>query len=99
MVVLEILVKVDPVKRVEFLQAFEMVKHIDQLDESRIDLKLFEEVQEQNTFLWFEHWDNNESLSSYYRNNKFIAMLGAVEVLGQLIHKRSFSAMEEKENV
>ncbi len=91
MVGFEILVKIDPKKRIEFLQAFEMVKHIDQQDDSRIDLDLFEEVQGPNTFLWLEHWDNSESLSRYYYNNKFISMMGAIEVLGQLIHKRAFS--------
>jgi len=96
---LEILVKIDPGKRVEFLQAFEMLKDIDQLNDRRIDLKLFEEVRESNTFLWVEHWDNEESLSGYYRNSKFVAMLGAIDVLGQLIRKLSFSTGEEKKNV
>lgn len=98
MVGFEILVKINPEKRVEFLQAFEMVKHIDQQKDSRIELELFEEVQRANTFLWVEHWDNNESLSQYYRNNKFISMMGAIEVLGQLIHKRAFSIIEKMEN-
>ncbi len=98
MVGLEILVKIDPEKRVEFLQAFEMVKHIDQLNVSRIELELFEEVQRPNTFLWLEHWDCNESLSNYCLDNKFRAMMGAIDVLGQLVHKRSFSIREEKED-
>lgn len=98
MVGFEILVKINPEKRIEFLQAFEMVKHIDEQKDSRIELELFEEVQGPNTFLWIEHWGNNESLSQYYRNNKFISMMGAIEVLGQLIHKRAFSIIEKMEN-
>lgn len=98
MVGFEILVKIEPEKRVEFLQAFEMFKNIDQQNNSHIDLELFEEVQEPNTFLWIEHWDNSDSLSRYYSNNKFISMMGAIEVLGQLIHKRSFSIIEKVDN-
>ena len=98
MVGLEILVKIDPDKRVEFLQAFEMVKHLDQRDDNRIDLELFEEVQESKTFLWVEHWDSDTSLSSYYCSSKFMAMMGAIDVLGQLIHKRSFLVKEGEGN-
>lgn len=95
---LEILVRINPEKRVEFLQAFDMLKTIDQLEDRRLDLELFERVNESNTFLWLEHWDNNESLTQYYNENKFRAMMGAIDILGQLVHKRTFSITEEKQN-
>ena len=98
MVGFEILIRIKSEKRVEFLQAFEMVQHIEKLDDNRIDLNLFEEVKDSNTFLWVEHWDNNEFLYNYYCTNEFMAMMGAIDVLGQLVHKRSFLIMEEKEN-
>ena len=98
MVGFEILVTIEPEKRAEFLQAFEMFKQIDRQNDSRIDMDLFEEVHVPNTFLWLEHWDNGESLSSYCRSNKFISMMGAIEVLGQLVHRRSFSAIERLES-
>lgn len=98
MVGFEILVEINPEKRVEFLQAFEMFKQIDQQNDNRIELELFEKVQVPKTFLWIEHWDNSESLSSYYSSNKFISMMGAIEVLGQLIHKRSFKINKENEH-
>jgi quinol monooxygenase YgiN len=98
MVGFEILVTIEPEKRAEFLQAFEMFKQIDRQNDSRIDVELFEEVKGPNTFLWMEHWDDGESLSSYYSSNKFISMMGAIEVLGQLVHRRSFSAIERLES-
>ena len=98
MVGLEILVRINPDKRAEFLQAFDLLTELDQQGDRRIDLELFEQVQEPNTFLWIEHWINDESLTSYYENNKYRALMGAIEILGQLIHKRSFSIKEEKEN-
>lgn len=90
MVGLEILVKIHPEKRVEFIQAFDLMIKRNQLNDSRIELLLFEQLQEQNTFLWLEHWKNIESLTDYYQENKFKSLLGAIEILGQLIYQRSF---------
>ena len=98
MVGLEILVKIYPEKRVEFLQAFDMLKQLDQLGDRRIDLDLFELVKEPNTFLWLEHWDNTESLSTYYQDNKYKAMMGAIDIMGQMVNKRTFSVREEGTN-
>lgn len=98
MIGLEILVRINPEKRAEFLQAFDMMKTIAPLADRRLDLELFERVNEANTFLWLEHWDNNESLTHYYNENKFRAMMGAIDILGQLVHKRTFSITEEKQN-
>jgi len=98
MVGIEILVKINPEKRVEFLQAFDMLEQLDHLGERRLDLELFEQIKEPNTFLWLEHWDNKESLSSYYENNKYRAMMGAIDIMGQIVNKRTFSVREEGTN-
>ena len=87
MVGIEILVKINPEKRVEFLQAFNILKQLDQLGNNRINLDLFELVKEPNTFLWLEHWDNKESLTIYYQDNKYKAMLGAIDIMGQMLAK------------
>lgn len=98
MVGIEILVKINPEKRVEFLQAFNMLEQLDQLGEKRLDLELFEQIKEPNTFLWLEHWDNKESLAIYYQDNKYKAMLGAIDIMGQMVNKRTFSVREEGAN-
>ena len=98
MVGIEILIRINPDKRVEFLQAFNMLKQLDQLGESRVDLELFEQIKEPNTFLWLEHWDNTESLTHYYQDNKYRAMMGAIDIMGQLVQRRTFSIKEEKTN-
>ena len=98
MVGLEILIKIDPEKRVEFLQAFDMLKQLDQLGDRRIDLDLFEQIKEPNTFLWLEHWDNADSLTTYYQDNKYKAMLGAIDIMGQMVNRRTFSIKEERTN-
>jgi quinol monooxygenase YgiN len=98
MVGLEILVRIHPEKRMEFIQAFDLMTKRDGPNGSRIELAIFEQLQEQNTFLWIEHWETFESLTHYYQENKFKSLMGAIEILGQLIYKRSFSIEEEKQH-
>ena len=96
MVGIEILIKVAPGKRGEFLQAFELLSINNQHKHQRLALELFEKIHEPNTFLWLEHWEEQEALQNYFQDNSWRAMLGAVEVLGQLVHKRSFFIEEDK---
>ena len=84
----EILIKIHPEKRAEFLLAYEMLKSKDQQDNDRLELKLFEQVIEPNTFLWFERWTSDESLSRYTADNRYRAMMGAIDALGQLVYNR-----------
>jgi quinol monooxygenase YgiN len=98
MVGLEILFKIYPEKRVEFLLAFDMMKAAEHLEAKRIDIQLFEQIKEPNTFLWLEHWQNTESLAHYCNDNKFRALMGAIEILGKLTHKRTHSILEEATN-
>ncbi len=94
MVGLKILIRILPDKRVEFLQAFDMLTKLEPPGSKRIDLDLFEKTKEPNTFLWLEHWDSDESLTEYSLDNKFKAMMGAIDVMGQLLSKRTFSIRE-----
>jgi hypothetical protein len=61
MIGFEVLFKIYPAKRAEFLLAFDMMKTVERLEKNRTDLELFELVGESNTFLWLEHWDNAEN--------------------------------------
>jgi quinol monooxygenase YgiN len=96
MVGIEILIKVAPEKRVEFLQAFELLSRNDLQERHRITLELFENIHEPNTFLWLEHWEKREAMHNNFQEKRCRSMLGAVEVLGQLVHKRSFFIEEDK---
>ncbi len=95
MVGLEILVKIQPAKRFEFIQAFELLTQPKHKSRNCIGQALFEKIEEPNAFLWMEDWKNGESLESYRRTEQFRALLGAVEVLGSLIKIRTFTLTEE----
>ena len=84
MVGLNILVRIEAKNRTEFIQAFDLARHIEQLGEKRHYVELFEEVGEPNTFLWVEYWESDTSLSEYIQTIKFKSLMGAVKVLGEL---------------
>ncbi len=90
MVGLEILVKIQPEKRFEFLQAFELLTQPNRNSQC-IEQTLFEKAGEPNAFLWREDWENDESLNTYQQTELFSSLLGAVEVLGTMIMIRKFT--------
>lgn len=98
MIGLEILFKIYPEKRAEFILAFDMMKSIESQEKRRTGLELFEMVTEPNTFLWLEHWDDDESLTFYCSEDKFRALMGAIDILGNLIQKRTHSIKEDAKN-
>jgi quinol monooxygenase YgiN len=95
---LEILFRIYPEKRAEFLMAFELMKSAERLEKKRTGLELFELVRESNTFLWLEQWSDAESLAYYCNENKFRATMGAIDILGKLIHRRTLTIEEETAN-
>lgn len=95
MVGLEILVKIQPENRFEFIQAFELLTQSNHKARDCIEQTLFEKSNESNSFLWIEEWKNNESLESYRQTEKFRSLLGAIDVLGSLVKIRTFTFIEE----
>ena len=95
MVGLEILVKIQPEKRFEFIQTFEFMTRSNHKARGCIGQTLFEKSNEPNSFLWMEEWKNNESLGSYRQTERFRSLLGAIDVLGSLVKIRTFTLIEE----
>lgn len=95
MVGLEILVKIQPEKRFEFLQAFELLIQPNASTRDCIEQTLFEKTGEPNAFLWREDWKNDESLEARRQTEQFRSLLGAVEILGTLVMIRKFTLTKE----
>ena len=98
MLELEISFKIYPEKRTEFLLAVDIMKQAGHLEVKRIGMQLFELVSESNTFLWLEHWEDSDFLNHYCNEYKFRALMGAIDILGKLIHKRTLLITEETAN-
>lgn len=91
MIGFELLVKIRKEKRIEFLQLFDMLKADNQQVDGRLEVELFEQVSHPNTFLWREHWGSDELLTLYRNENKYRAMMGAINILGELVYKKRFT--------
>lgn len=95
MVGLEISVKIQPEKRVEFLQAVALLTQPNASTRDCIEQTLFEKTGEPNMFLWREDWENDNSLDAHRQTQTFKSLLGAAEVLGTLIRIRKFTLTKE----
>lgn len=84
MVGLEIIIKIRSDKRVEFLQAVEMIKELQPTPGGCVRQTLYEKVESPNTFLWAEDWKSSEALAFHQRTEQFKTMVGAINVLGAL---------------
>ena len=84
MVGLEILVSIQSGQRQEFLQTIEMFRSQQMKDDARIGCTIFETVGAPNQFLWVEKWVTQNLLQDYMKTGRFKALLGAMQVLGEL---------------
>ena len=84
MVGLEVIVRVHPYRRVEFLQAVAMVTNRMERSNACAGQCLFEDVGEPNRFLWMERWSESDRLKEYMRSDRFRSLLGAFSVVGSI---------------
>jgi quinol monooxygenase YgiN len=84
MVGLELLVSIQSRQRQEFLQTIEMFRSQQEKDKARIGCSIYETVGTPNQFLWVEKWTDRIPLDDYMKTGRFKALLGAIQVLGEL---------------
>jgi len=84
MVGLEILISIQSGQRHEFLQTIEMFRSQQEKDKACIGCNIFETVDTPNQFLWLEKWTEHRPLDDYVKTDRFKALLGAIQVLGEL---------------
>jgi quinol monooxygenase YgiN len=84
MVGLEILISIQSGQRHEFLQTIDMFRSQQEKDKACIGCNIFETVGTPNQFLWLEKWTDQTTLDSYIKSSRFKALLGAIQVLGEL---------------
>ena len=83
---IQILSKFPPENRREFIRSFKNLPQFDGCMKSCIFYRLFEDVEELNSFLWVEIWRNENDMAEYVQSNRFKTIMGAIETLGELIH-------------
>ena len=83
---IQVLSKIPPDKRQEFIQSFKVLPQFEDHKDNCIFYKLFEDVGELNHFMWIEHWTNESAMEKYLQSDQFKTIMGAIETLGELIH-------------
>ncbi len=85
MVGLEIQVLLDKEKRKEFLQAFDFLSKPPDKNHACVGKTLYENVGEDGRFIWVERWKDLKALKNYLSSDHYRSLLGAIEVLGELV--------------
>lgn len=94
MVGLSIEVHIDPVKRFEFLQTFDLMTRKSEFEKGCCSKTIYEKVGDPNCFLWIDCWESEESLTAYLDSDRFKSMLGAAQVLGSKVDIRKMKFEE-----
>ena len=84
MVGLQIVVTIPSGNRQEFLQAIDMLCSQQGPHSDPADDYIFEAVDTPYRFIYLRQWSDRKSLDNFLKTNRFRALLGAIQVLGQL---------------
>ena len=81
---LELRIGIKQERRHEFLQAVKWFCRPELCGNDCLEQHVFERIDAPNSFIWIERWNDANALAAYQASERFRALLGAIEVLGQL---------------
>ena len=84
MLVIKVSAEILPQKRQEFLQFIEAMIMKAQEHGEEFSRAIYEEIGRQNIFCYLEEWTSRESLEVHLKTDRFQALIGAMELLGQI---------------
>ena len=90
MLTLRVLAKIDPDKRLEFLQAMKTFRQLSQGDEH----SLYNSVDEEDIYCLLMDWDGQKQLDEYLGSSRFQFFSGAASVLGSILNAEIITAGE-----
>jgi quinol monooxygenase YgiN len=94
MVGLTIEVHIDPAKRFEFLQTFELMSQKANTEKGCRSKTIYEKVGNPNCFLWMDCWESEASLAAYLDSDRYRSLLGAAQVLGSRVQIQKITFKE-----
>lgn len=84
MVLLKIAVEIKPQKRTEFLQAMQSLVLAAPPEPGCLERVVYQRLDDENAYCCLEVWDSREKMTAHLRTDRFKALLGAVQVLGEM---------------
>ena len=86
MIGLLIRAQVEADRRHEMMQMCKSWLASDQLPGACLERRAYQDAVSPNDLLLIEQWSDETSMSSYLSSDQFRALIGAVKVLGKLVH-------------
>jgi len=90
MLTLRVLTKIDPEKRLEFLQAMRTFRQLSKGDKH----SLYNSVDEEDLYCLLMDWDGQKQLDEYLGSSRFQFFSGAASVLGRIVNAEIITAGE-----
>lgn len=84
MVLLKIAVAIKPQKRTEFLQAMQSLVLAAPPEAGCLERVVYQRIDDENAYCCLEVWESEEKISAHRCTDRFKALLGAVQVLGEI---------------
>ena len=78
--------QVEPYKRHELMQMCEIWLASNHLPEACLERQVYQNAITPTDLLLVEHWSDEAQMNSYLSSDRFRALIGAVKVLGKLVH-------------
>lgn len=84
MVLLKIAVEIKPQKRTEFLQAMQSLILAAPRELGCLERFVYQRIDDENAYCCLEVWESQEKMVAHLNTDRFKALLGAVQVLGEM---------------
>lgn len=84
MFLLKIVVAIKPQKRTEFLQTMNSLILTAPPEEGCTKRAVYQRHNDENAYCYVQTWDAKEKLEAHVRTDRFKALLGAMQVLGEV---------------
>lgn len=84
MVLLKIVVVIKPQKRTEFLQAMQSLILAAPPESGCIERAVYQRIDDENAYCCLQVWESQEKMAAHIGTDRFKALLGAVQVLGEM---------------
>ena len=84
MIEMEILVKILPYKRTEFIQATKTICESHTDTQTTSPFNIYQDLNDENLFYCLGKWESRKLMEAYRQTLSFEMLIGAIQVLGEI---------------
>ena len=95
---LQLLIRIDPEKRHEFLHVVGLLCKEGKKNESLIKCNIYEDIVIRNRFVCIYQSSDSQGLAEHCKSKQFKAFLGAINVLGEQLESTGWDDCERNNN-